>query len=789
MKPLKSLAIAVGGLCALPAAAHGKDNSVPNTDASGMAMMRLNASVLQENTAAAKKHTAKADTAAQRIYGGSVWKQLAHDFRLNEVNSGLVRSHENKFAANSAYFTRTLDRSKPYMFHITNEVKKRGMPAEIALLPFIESAYVTKARSHVGASGLWQFMPATGRHYGLEQTPLYDGRHDVYASTNAALNYLQYLHGLFGDWSLALAAYNWGEGNLTRAIRRAQSAGLPPTYENLRMPSETRNYVPKLLAVRNLVMNPQNYGLQLPEIQHSPYFKAVSVDTPMDIMAAAHLANIPENEFLALNPGFKTPVFIPKSGRKMLLPVTAVNTFESNYRNSDTRSLLSWDVYTPDYTTTLSDIAAKTNTPVGELRRLNGINGNRVSAGKSILVSRNNSLNNQQNINFNFAKADNDPVPDTYVEQQTPVLTAADIAPPTAPAVAAATPAPQQQKQANFINFVENGAVNEPIAETAFAPQVAASEPAVGRSFEAALESANRKEDPIRAFSFKEPQANDSASAKNLADKNADKAVQAASEHFAFADVTRGASEAAAPVSDNTVASAPAAADDPLMSLAKQRAQALQAARNTVAQANAQAERAEAARIAKEAARAKARAAAERAAKIAEAKEAKRREQERLRAERLQQAKQLAHVRQAREAGQSVPQAIRASAQIQAYSGTHKVSEGDTLYNIAKRYNMNVADLASANGIRNNSIRIGQVLRINGTKKPAAQRTNPLSKVSGNSHDYAAQRSTPASYTVRKGDTLHSIAARYKLNINEIRRLNKGTSSLKTGQTIKLISS
>ena len=163
----------------------------------------------------------------------------------------------------------------------------------------------------------------------------------------------------------------------------------------------------------------------------------------MDIMAAAHLANIPENEFLALNPGFKTPVFIPKSGRKMLLPVTAVNTFESNYRNSDTRSLLSWDVYTPDYTTTLSDIAAKTNTPVGELRRLNGINGNRVSAGKSILVSRNNSLNNQQNINFNFAKADNDPVPDTYVEQQTPVLTAADIAPPTAPDVAAATPAPQ----------------------------------------------------------------------------------------------------------------------------------------------------------------------------------------------------------------------------------------------------------------------------------------------------------------------------------------------------------
>lgn len=752
MKPLKSLAIAVSGLCALPAAANGKEIQSP--EPSGMAMMRLNASLLSENI----QNTAQKDNnSAQRIYGGSVWKQLTHDFRMDEVNSNLVRSHESKFSSNGAYFNRTLNRSKPYMFHITNEVKKRGMPAEIALLPFIESAYVTKARSHVGASGLWQFMPATGRHYGLEQTPLYDGRHDVYASTNAALNYLQYLHSLFGDWSLALAAYNWGEGNMARAIRRAQASGLPPTYENLRMPSETRNYVPKLLAVRNIVRNPQAYGVQLPDIQHSPYFKPVTVDTPMDIMAAAHLANISESEFLSLNPAFKTPVFIPKNGRKMLLPVTAVNTFETNYRNSDARSLLSWDVFTPDYTMTLNDIAAKTNTSVSELRRLNGINGKRVTAGKSILVSRNNSLNTPpQHITLNFAKADNDPVPDNYVEQALVLNT-----------VQAPPPAPQTQnkvqKQVNFINFVENGAPPENTTHTA---QTNVDNNLTEKTFN---------------FRQNQPQTTHAAAKPQISP-----------EHFAFADVTN-AIPTPAPTSQlsNTTS-----INDPIMEAARnfaasqtaqnrtnentthtmddRRNQALQATRVAVAEANREA----AIQAAKEAAQAKAKAAAERAAKLAEAK---RREQERLRTERLEQAQQLASIRKAREANQPMAQAIRASAQ--QHNGTHRVQAGDTLYNIAQRYNLNVADLITTNNIRNNHIRIGQVLRLSGSKKSSRA---SISKVAGHT---SHKNGTPTSYTVRKGDTLHGIAARYNLNINDIKRLNHGTSNLKTGQTIKLTAS
>ena len=185
MAKLKTIVLAVTGLSAFSATAGHA--ATPNQ--AGMAMMRLNASLL--------------DQAATNFASGSLWNNLRRDFRMVEVNPELVRRHESNFVKGNAYFNRTIDRSKPYMFHIANEVKKRNMPSEIALLPFIESAYVTKARSHVGASGLWQFMPATGRHYGLEKTPLYDGRHDVAAATDAALNYLEYLHRLFGDWSLA----------------------------------------------------------------------------------------------------------------------------------------------------------------------------------------------------------------------------------------------------------------------------------------------------------------------------------------------------------------------------------------------------------------------------------------------------------------------------------------------------------------------------------------------------------------------------------------------------------
>lgn len=373
MTKLKFLTLTLFGL-GLPATAFPQTYTAEKI---ASAMMNLNSSALRSQTAGTERSH------------NNLWSRMRRDFRMSEVNPEIVRRHENYFATRSAYFNRTIERSRPYLYHILSEVEKRNMPSEIALLPFIESAFVTKARSHVGASGLWQFMPATGRQYGLAQNNLYDARHDIDASTNAALNYLEYLHRMFGDWSLALAAYNWGEGNVSRAINRARSQGLEPVYENLRMPNETRNYVPKLLAVRNLVNNPQGFGLTLSHIENKPYFQAVTVSNPMDINAITRLANISHAEFEALNPSAKVPVFLPENGRrKLLLPVGVVNAFEQNLRNAPSEALLSYDILHTDGHTTLSDIADRTGMSVSDLRRTNGLSRNNVRAGSRILVAR-----------------------------------------------------------------------------------------------------------------------------------------------------------------------------------------------------------------------------------------------------------------------------------------------------------------------------------------------------------------------------------------------------------------
>jgi len=405
MTHIKTLVAAITGLSFFSAPAFGQTYTKNQI---GMAMMRTNTIALDHG----------------KIKSGhnSVWAHLRGEFRMSEVNPELVRRHESKFVSSSAYFKRTIERSRPYMYHISNEVAKRNMPAEIALLPFIESAYVTKAKSHVGASGLWQFMPATGRHSGLEQNPPYDGRHDIYAATDAALNYLQYLHGLFGDWSLALAAYNWGEGNVGRAVNRARAQGLEPVYENLRMPNETRNYVPKLLAVRNIVNNPEYFGMSFADLDNKPFFKAVDIDQPIDLSAAVRLADISQAEFDALNPAFKSPVYIPKTGRKLLLPATAIATFERNYKKADRASLLSWDVYTPYADTTLSSIAAETGMSTAELKRLNGLSKESVAAGRSLLIAKNRFSGSPAAVPANFAALDADINPNDNKLQTVPNL-------------------------------------------------------------------------------------------------------------------------------------------------------------------------------------------------------------------------------------------------------------------------------------------------------------------------------------------------------------------------------
>ena len=691
MAKLKTIALTLSGLSAVSGAAAAQ-NATPNQ--TGMAMMRLNSALL--------------DQAKAKTFGsGSLWASLKKDFRMSEVNSELVRRHESKFAANGAYFDRTITRSKPYMYHIATEVKKRNMPAEIALLPFIESAFVTKAKSHVGASGLWQFMPATGRHFGLEKTPLYDGRHDIYAATDAALNYLQYLHGLFNDWSLALAAYNWGEGNVGRAVNRARAQGLEPTYENLRMPNETRNYVPKLLAVRNIVASPQTFGMNISEITNQPYFQTVSIDKPIDNSTIARLANISESELLTLNPAFNAPVFIPKNNRKLLLPVSAVSAFEKNYRNANPETLLSFNAYTSARNTNLNTIATETGMSVAEIKRLNGLNSNSLSEGRTILVAQTDTATKQDMINF----IDTDNTPDTYrsnMPTMAPIQTA-ELKTDTVKKVVAPANTVAQEPAPTTFDFVANTkAATAPIAADA----VTTAQPRVERV-----------------------QTVQSTEAKPATDTTVIAAAEPAQPALTLTEPQVVASAKSA------TPSAPSAVEEPdqmmaLLANVDSRLQKEEEDQIIVTQNIAHHQEVDAAKA--------------RSERIAE---------------NIAKHQSRTEARLARANNQS-------SAQPTTMAGMHRVADGDTLFNISKRYNLSVADLIVTNNIKGSNIRKGQLLRVSADL--VKTRKNNIQNVS---------------YTVRRGDTLNTIADRFNIDVNDIRRWNKNTRTVTPGQRLKLMGS
>jgi membrane-bound lytic murein transglycosylase D len=264
---------------------------------------------------------------------GDLWARIRNGFAMRDLNSPLVARHEKWYASRPDYVARMTDRARRYLHYITTEVERRGMPSEIALLPMIESAFNPGAYSTARASGIWQFIPSTGKNFGMEQNWWYDGRRDIVSATNGALDYLQKLHDMFGDWELALAAYNWGEGAVQRAQARNRKRGLPVNYTSLKMPKETRSYVPKLLAVKNIVANPASFGLVLGDIPDEPYFAAVATSKHMDVKLAAQLADISMEEFKALNPAHNRPVILQDSSDLILLPTDAVETFSANLEN------------------------------------------------------------------------------------------------------------------------------------------------------------------------------------------------------------------------------------------------------------------------------------------------------------------------------------------------------------------------------------------------------------------------------------------------------------------------
>ena len=318
-----------------------------------------------------------------------LWARMRAGMAMPELDNDLVRKAEDWYSTRPDYVARMTGRGSLYLYHVVEEVQKRGMPMELALLPFVESAFRNDAQSSAKAVGMWQFMPATGRDFDLKQNIFRDDRRDVLASTKAALDYLQRLNKMFdGDWQLALAAYNWGQGNVSKAVARNQKAGLPIDYDSLRMPDETRYYLPKLQAVKNIVMRPEAYGLELPAVANHPYFLSVNIDRDMDVTRAAQLAELDEETFRQFNPSMNKPVILAASSGQLLLPYDNASTFVANLEKHR-GPLASWTAWVVPKTMKPADAAKQVGMSEAGLREINRIPARMlVTQGSTLLVPR-----------------------------------------------------------------------------------------------------------------------------------------------------------------------------------------------------------------------------------------------------------------------------------------------------------------------------------------------------------------------------------------------------------------
>jgi membrane-bound lytic murein transglycosylase D len=321
-----------------------------------------------------------------------LWQRIQHGFGMPDLDSTLVREKTLWYAARPDALTRMLDRASKYLYHIVDALERRGMPTEIALLPMVESAFDPMAYSRADASGLWQFIPPTGKRYSLEQSWWYDGRRDIVASTNAALDYLSDIYELHGDWHLALASYNWGETAVARAIRKNAAANLPTDYLSLTMPEETRHYVPKLQALKNIISNPAPFGIVLDPIPNRPYFATVARSADIDIQRAARLAEMPAKDFMALNPGFNRPLLPAAVNGRIVLPADRVEVFHANLSKHDGETAVHWKVYHPQRGESLDAVARKYKVPVARLKEVNGLHRQARSAPSLLVVPVNGAV-------------------------------------------------------------------------------------------------------------------------------------------------------------------------------------------------------------------------------------------------------------------------------------------------------------------------------------------------------------------------------------------------------------
>ncbi|MDT0137012.1 transglycosylase SLT domain-containing protein [Acidovorax sp. PRC11] len=376
--------------CAAPGSAN-KDSAsgLPSTDGAVGTASVGTAPPLRPIRAANASHVGVASLAAPT----DLWDRIRRGFAMPDLDQDLVRDRELWYASRPDYMQRMTERSSKYLFHIVEELELRGMPTELALLPYIESAFNPMAVSSAKAVGMWQFMPATGSDYQLKQNAFRDDRRDVLASTRAALDYLQRLYGMFGDWHLALAAYNWGEGNVGRAIARNQKQGLGTSYTDLNMPAETRMYVPKLQAVKNIVAHPERFNTELPLIENHPYFQTVDITRDIDVSLVASLAGVREQDFRELNPSLHKPIILAAGMPQILLPWDNAQVFRKNLEAYTEGQYASWTVWSVPTTMSVSAAAQRVGMNEADLRSVNQIPPRMlIKAGSALMVPRGNAI-------------------------------------------------------------------------------------------------------------------------------------------------------------------------------------------------------------------------------------------------------------------------------------------------------------------------------------------------------------------------------------------------------------
>ncbi|MEH6595283.1 MAG: LysM peptidoglycan-binding domain-containing protein [Colwellia polaris] len=323
----------------------------------------------------------------ENYFSDDVWQRIRSNLNLTIPKNSRVASQRDWFVKHPTYLTRVAKRAEPFLFYIVEELEANNMPIEIALLPIVESAFDPFAYSHGRASGMWQFVPGTGKRFGMKQNWWYDGRRDVVASTQGAIKYLKYLNEFFdGDWMLALAAYNSGEGRVRRAVRKNQKKNLPTDFWSLDLPKETRAYVPKLLALADIVKRSDELKIKLHEIENSSVLTQVNIGSQLDLAKAAQLAELSLTELQRLNPGFNRWATDPDGPHYLLLPSHKVAVFEEGLAKLSKKERLAWQRYKIKNGDSLGKIAQKFNTEIDLIRQVNNVKGNQIRAGKFLLI-------------------------------------------------------------------------------------------------------------------------------------------------------------------------------------------------------------------------------------------------------------------------------------------------------------------------------------------------------------------------------------------------------------------